>query len=75
MKNLMIASLMLVTSVAFADGHTSSEKDVLKALSAYFNARNDQDWSEAVKYESNSGTYNTNSDLSLIHISEPTRPY
>ena len=65
MKNLMIASLMLVTTVAFADGHTSSEKDVLKALSAYFDARNDQDWSEAVKYESNSGTYNTNSDGSF----------
>ena len=57
--------MMLVTGLVFADGHTSSEKEVLKALSEYFDARNDQDWSKAVKYESKSGTYNTNSDGSF----------
>lgn len=65
MKNLMIASLLFVAGLSFADGHTDSEKDVLEALSAYFDARNDQDWKEAVKYESKGGTYNTNSDGSF----------
>ena len=32
---------------------------------AYFDARNDEKWAEAVKYESKSGTYNTNSDGSF----------
>ena len=65
MKNLMIASLFFVAGLSFADGHTDSEKDVLDALSAYFDARNDQNWKEAVKYESKGGTYNTNSDGSF----------
>ena len=49
------------------DTETAKENilQVLKALSEYFDARNDQDWSKAVKYESKSGTYNTNSDGSF----------
>ena len=61
----MVVSLFFVAGLSFADGHTDSEKDVLEALSAYFDARNDQNWKEAVKYESKGGTYNTNSDGSF----------
>ena len=53
---------MLLSFNLFADGHMSAEKDVLKSMNAYFDARNNENWSEAVKYESKSGTYNTNSD-------------
>ena len=35
MKNLFIASMVLATSFAFADDHSSSEKAVLKALDKY----------------------------------------
>ena len=60
-----ISVALLLTTFSYADGHMSAEKDVLKALTAYFDARNNENWSEAVKYESNSGTYNTNSDGSF----------
>tara|TARA_Y100001936_G_scaffold133424_1_gene130469 strand:- start:105 stop:593 length:489 start_codon:yes stop_codon:yes gene_type:complete len=60
-----ISVALVLTTFSYADGHMSAEKDVLKALTAYFDARNNENWSEAVKYESNSGTYNTNSDGSF----------
>ena len=57
--------LFLMTGFVFADGHMSAEKEVLKSMNSYFDARNAEKWSEAVKYESKSGTYNTNSDGSF----------
>ena len=64
MKIILSLSLLLSFNL-FADGHMSAEKDVLKSMNAYFDARNNENWSEAVKYESKSGTYNTNSDGSF----------
>ena len=66
MKNIFLLSMLVfVTGSIFADGHSPVEKDVLKALAEYFDARNDQDWEKAVTYESKAGTYNTNSDGSF----------
>ena len=64
MKIILSLSLLLSFNL-FADGHMSAEKDVLKSMHAYFDARNNENWAEAVKYESKSGTYNTNSDGSF----------
>ena len=64
MKILLSLSLLLSFNI-FADGHSSAEKEVREAMYAYFDARNDEKWAEAVKYESKSGTYNTNSDGSF----------
>ena len=64
MKILLSLSLLLSFNI-FADGHSSAEKEVLESMYAYFDARNDEKWAEAVKYESKSGTYNTNSDGSF----------
>jgi hypothetical protein len=66
MRKYLLSTLMLVTtSFVIADGHTPAEKKVLDALETYFEARNNQDWKTVVAYESNSGTYGTNSDGSF----------
>ena len=66
MKRIFLLSILVFASGSiFADGHTASEKQVLKALAEYFDARNDQDWEKAVTFESKAGTYNTNSDGSF----------
>ena len=44
MKNLFLLSMMFLTSFAYADGHMSSEKAVLKALDKYMEARNSRDF-------------------------------
>ena len=65
MKNLFIASMVLATSFAFADDHSSSEKAVLKALDKYMEARNSRDFETVVAMSSKSGTLDTNSDGSF----------
>ena len=65
MKNLFIVSMILATSFAFADGHSSSEKSVLKALDKYMEARNSRDFETVVAMSSKSGTLDTNSDGSF----------
>jgi hypothetical protein len=66
MKKYLLSTLMLFSaSFVIADGHTPAEKKVLNALETYFEARNNQDWETVVAYESNSGTYGTNSDGSF----------
>ena len=64
-KYLLSGLLILSTSFVFADGHSSAEKEVLKTLATYFDARNASDWDTVVAYESKSGTYGTNSDGSF----------
>ena len=64
-KFLFSGLLMLSTSFVFADGHSSAEKEVLKTLATYFEARNAGDWETVVAHESKSGTYGTNSDGSF----------
>ena len=64
-KFLFSGLLILSTSVVFADGHSSAEKEVLKTLATYFEARNASDWETVVAHESKSGTYGTNSDGSF----------
>ena len=64
-KYLLSGLLILSTSFVFADGHSSAEKEVLKTLATYFDARNASDWDTVVAYESKSGTYETNSDGSF----------
>ena len=65
MKNLFLLSMMFLTSFAYADGHMSSEKAVLKALDKYMEARNSRDFETVVAMSSKSGTLDTNSDGSF----------
>ncbi len=62
MRFLLLIALSLPV---FADNHSKSEKEVLEALYGYFEARNSQDYKAAMSFESNNGTYNTNSDGSF----------
>ena len=65
MKKYLLTSLLMLTAISVnADGHMSSEKEVLKALSEYMDARNSKDYKTVVAMSSKSGTL----DLSLIHI-------
>ena len=66
MKNYLLSGLLILsTGFVVADGHMSAEKEVLKSLAVYFEARNAEDWNTVVSYESKSGTYGTNSDGSF----------
>ena len=66
MKNYLLSGLLILsTGFVVADGHMSAEKEVLKSLAVYFEARNAEDWKTVVSYESKSGTYGTNSDGSF----------
>ena len=62
MRFLLLIALSLPV---LADNHSKSEKEVLEALYGYFEARNSQDYKAAMSFESNNGTYNTNSDGSF----------
>ena len=62
---LMLATLSIST-FAFADNHANSSEDqVLKALSAYMDARQSQDYKTVVAMSSKHGTFDTNSDGSF----------
>ncbi len=62
---LMIA-IFGISTFAFADHHAdSSEAQVLKALSAYMDARNSKDYKTVVAMSSKAGTLDTNSDGSF----------
>ena len=66
MKNYLLSGLLILsTGFVVADGHMPAEKEVLKSLAVYFEARNAEDWKTVVSYESKSGTYGTNSDGSF----------
>ena len=41
-KIFLLSILVFATGSIFADGHTAAEKEVLKALAEYFDARNAQ---------------------------------
>ena len=56
---------MLTAISVNADGHMSSEKEVLTALSEYMDARNSKDYKTVVAMSSKSGTLDTNSDGSF----------
>ena len=64
-KILLSGLLILSTGSAFADGHSSAEKTVLKNLNAYWDARNSENWDMVVAMSSSSGMLNTNSDGSF----------
>ena len=66
MKKYLLTSLLILTTVSvIADGHSSSEKEVLKALSEYMDARNSKDYKTVVTMSSKTGTLDTNSDGSF----------
>jgi len=66
MKKYLLTSLLMLTAISVnADGHMSSEKEVLKALSEYMDARNSKDYKTVVAMSSKSGTLDTNSDGSF----------
>ena len=66
MKKYLLTSLLMLTVISVnADGHMSSEKEVLKALSEYMDARNSKDYKTVVAMSSKSGTLDTNSDGSF----------
>ena len=66
-KFLLTAVLVSICSASSADGHStsSSEAQVLKALSAYMEARNTRDFKTVIALSSKAGTLDTNSDGSF----------
>ncbi len=62
---MRILFLFLFSLTIYADNHSVSEKNVLKSLYSYFDARNSQDYEAAMSFESSNGTFNTNSDGSF----------
>ena len=62
---ILLSLCMLFSFSLFADGHMSSEKEVLKALDKYMEARNSRDFETVVKMSSKAGTLDTNSDGSF----------
>jgi hypothetical protein len=64
-KYLLSGLLILSTSFVVADGHGSAEKEVLKALDAYMDARNSRDFKTVIAMSSKAGTLDTNSDGSF----------
>lgn len=67
MKKLAFATLLISFSTFSFAGHheTSSESEVLAALSAYMDARNSRDFKTVVAMSSKAGTLDTNSDGSF----------
>ena len=68
MKTFFLTVLFLgFCSTSFADDHmaSSSESEVLEALSAYMEARNTKDFATVIALSSKSGTLDTNSDGSF----------
>ena len=68
MKTFFLTVLFLgFCSTSFADDHmaSSSESEVLEALSAYMEARNTRDFATVIALSSKSGTLDTNSDGSF----------
>ena len=67
MKKLAFTALLLSISwFSFAGHHeNSSESEVLKALSAYMDARNSRDFQAVIAMSSKTGTLDTNSDGSF----------
>ena len=66
MKNYLLSGLLLLsTGFIAADGHMAAEKEVLKALDAYMEARNSRDFKTVVAMSSKAGTLDTNSDGSF----------
>ena len=66
MKNYLLSGLLLFsTGFIAADGHMTAEKEVLKALDAYMEARNSRDFKTVVAMSSKAGTLDTNSDGSF----------
>ncbi|MCS5594650.1 MAG: hypothetical protein NZ730_08925 [Porticoccaceae bacterium] len=57
---------MSISTFGFADNHAAaSEAEVLKALSAYMDARNTRDFKTVIAMSSKVGTLDTNSDGSF----------
>ena len=66
MKKFFLTALLIgICSNSFADGHNSSESEVLEALSAYMEARKTRDFTKVIALSSKSGTLDTNSDGSF----------
>ena len=67
MKKLAFATLLISFSTFSFAGHheTSSESEVLAALSAYMDARNSRDFKTVIAMSSKAGTLDTNSDGSF----------
>ena len=62
LKLVCVVAMMSMSTFSFAD---SSEAEVLKALSAYMDARNSRDFKTVIALSSKVGTLDTNSDGSF----------
>ena len=66
LKLTFMVVIMSISTFGFADNHTAaSESAVLKALSAYMDARNTRDFKTVIAMSSKAGTLDTNSDGSF----------
>ncbi len=66
LKLTFMVVIMSISTFGFADNHGAvSESAVLKALSAYMDARNTRDFKTVIAMSSKAGTLDTNSDGSF----------
>ena len=66
LKLTFMVVIMSISTFGFADNHAAaSESAVLKALSAYMDARNTRDFKTVIAMSSKAGTLDTNSDGSF----------
>jgi ketosteroid isomerase-like protein len=66
LKLTFMVVIMSISTFGFADNHAGgSESAVLKALSAYMDARNTRDFKTVIAMSSKAGTLDTNSDGSF----------
>ena len=69
MRSLKLTFMVVIMSIStfgFADNHgAANESAVLKALSAYMDARNSRDFKTVIAMSSKAGTLDTNSDGSF----------
>jgi|TARA_B100000959_G_C14939751_1_gene607274 ketosteroid isomerase-like protein len=69
MKKFIIAFSFLIISPLWADGHLSSEKEVMQLVLGHWEARDNNDYKAQADLMSPSGTYNANSDGSFFRFS------
>ena len=70
MKKLIILFSLFIVSPIWADGHLSSENEVMQLVLDHWEARDNNDFAAQADLMSQSGTYNANSDGSFFRFSE-----
>ena len=68
-KSIILFSIFIVSPI-WADGHLSSENEVMQLVLDHWEARDNNDYAGQADLMSQSGTYNANSDGSFFRFSK-----